>query len=176
MTTPARILAALGLVLVLSSPAAAQTAPIPVKGTVHGIWSMDAMLLQDPLTCTSYQEFSASSCAMAWKEAPPMDSLPPAWSAFFNASVVPATPIALSYEFRLVSLNFSSVDEINGTWMVFRNRMLVSRTCRGSAYGLNQGPGRNYFKLVCTDPSAPSVCAAIPQWLFIGYITERYDY
>jgi hypothetical protein len=171
----ARILAALGIVFALSSTASAQIAP--GKGRVHSIWSMDALLLADPVTCTSYKEFFSSSCAMSWKQAPPVDALTPAWSHFFNASVLPVAPIELAYEFRLVGVNWSDADEINGTWMVLRNGVVLTKSCRGKAYGLDQAPGgSNYFKLVCSDPSVPAVCAAVPEWHFIGYITERYDY
>jgi hypothetical protein len=114
---------------------------------------------------------------MSWKEAPPISATAPAWSHFLNALVMPATPIELTYEFRLIGAIQSNADQIDGTWMILKNGTVVSKKCSGSAYGLNQpAGGSNYFKLVCTDPSLPSPCDVSYQWAFVGFITDRYDY
>jgi hypothetical protein len=177
MRTFASILAALGLVFILSSNASAQTGPIPSKASVHSIWSMEAFVLDDPIACISYNKFYSSDCALAWKENPPVDAIASAGSHFFNAFVLPVAPMHLAYEFRLVNAYWSNDDEIRGVWMVLKNGVVQTKNCQGTAYGLKQASGGgNYFKLYCSDPNAPSVCDAVPKWGFIGFITKRYDY
>jgi hypothetical protein len=168
MKTLISVFAAMALGVLLTSTASAQIGPVPGSAGVHNIWSMDAYLLEDG--GTRYTRFASSNCAIAWKEST-SSAIAPAWSAFFNAFVVPISPFLLTYELRLVGATRLSGSEIDGTWMVLKNGVVQTNNCQGKAYGLDLGTG-TYFKLYCLDPAGP----ASGQYGFAGYISDRYDY
>ncbi|MNG03035.1 hypothetical protein D3C84_860960 [compost metagenome] len=80
---------------------------------------------------------------------------------FFNAIVYVGTT---KYEFRLVSLASTTVDQIDGKFHIYKNNVLVAAVA-GSVYGLSQPVG-NYFKFYDSAFN----------WHVSGYITDRLDY
>lgn len=124
---------------------------------VHGIFSQKPLYVLDGTTGTWLTATSGNAIA-SWTEAP----LSSGNQAFYNAIVEAGSD---RFEFRLVSLASTNVDEIKGKFDIYKNYALVASGIPGTVYGLSQPVG-NYYKFY-DDTS---------HWHVSGYITSRLDY
>ncbi|GFN34043.1 hypothetical protein [Paenibacillus xylaniclasticus] len=141
------------LVVMMSFAVSGSAAP---STYVHGIFSTKPMYVQDGITGAWLNSTSGNAIA-SWTEHP----LSSGNQGFFNAiSYVGAT----KYEFRLVSLGSTTVDQIYGKFHIYKNDVLVASVA-GTVNGLSQPVG-GYFKFYDASNS----------WHVSGYITDRLDY
>jgi len=125
---------------------------------VHGIFSQKPFFVLDGTTGQMLTPNSGNAI-VSWTE----DPLNSGNQAFFNAISEVGSD---RYEFRLVSTASTTVDEIVGTFDIYKNYTLVAQGIAGHVYGLNQPAGNNYFKFYDNAE----------QWGVSGYITSRLDY
>jgi hypothetical protein len=142
----------LGMLTLILSIGGATAAPATY---VHSIWSQTPFMVEDNGTW-----FTATSgnSIISWTD----NALSTGNSGFFNAIVYVG---ATKYEFRLKTFASSTVSQINGTFDIYKNSILVAANLTGSVYGLNQAVG-NYFKFY--DSSS--------LWHVSAYINSRKDY
>jgi len=124
---------------------------------VHGIFSQQPLYVLDGTTGNWLTSTSGNAIA-SWTE----DPLSSGNQAFFNAISEVGSD---RYEFRLVNLTTTNIDEIKGTFDIYKNYSLVASGIPGTVYGLSQPVG-NYFKFY--DDTF--------HWHVSGYITDRLDY
>jgi len=124
---------------------------------VHGIFSEKPLYVLDGTTGNWLTATSGNAIA-SWTEHP----LSSGNQAFFNAISEVGSD---RFEFRLVSLASTDVDEIKGKFDIYKNYTLVASGIPGTVYGLSQPVG-NYYKFYDDTFS----------WHVSGYITSRLDY
>jgi len=140
--------------LILGSSLSSSAAP---TAYVHGIFSQQPLYVLDGTTGNWLTSTSGNAIA-SWTE----DPLSSGNQAFFNAISEVGSD---RYEFRLVNLTTTNIDEIKGTFDIYKNYTLVASGIPGTVYGLSQPVG-NYFKFY--DDTF--------HWHVSGYITDRLDY
>lgn len=141
----------------------------------HSVWTnLNGLYIFDATNGCQYTSFSGFNMATSWTE--PFSPTNPA-DAHFRGIAKAIGPIfgpcpTRVYDFRLVASTTTSNDQIDGTWDIFRNGVLVCSACNGSAYGLSQAAGvGNYYKVYVDDPFAG------PQtWLYSGLLDQRKDF
>ncbi|MBP1999459.1 hypothetical protein J2Z69_000478 [Paenibacillus shirakamiensis] len=124
---------------------------------VHGIFSQKPLYVLDGTTGNWLTSTSGNAIA-SWTEVP----LASGNQAFFNAIAEVGSD---RFEFRLVSLGSTTVDQIYGKYDIYKNNVKVASAIPGTVYGLNQPVG-NYFKFYNSTNT----------WHVSGYITSRLDY
>jgi hypothetical protein len=140
----------------------------------HSVWTNNnGLAIRDAQTGCWYPAFSGFNMATSWTE--PFSPTNPADAHFRGVSKAGGAGIPCGtrfYDFRLVASTSTTNDQIDGTWDVYRNAVLVCSACNGSAYGLSQAAGAgNYYKVYIDDPLFG------PQtWLYSGYIDQRKDF
>jgi hypothetical protein len=140
----------------------------------HSVWTNNnGLVVRDAQTGCAYPSFSGFNMATSWTE--PFNPTNPADAHFRGVTKAGGAGIACGvrfYDFRLVASTATTNDQIDGTWDIYRNNVLVCSACTGSAYGLSGAAGAgNYYKLYIDDPFFG------PQtWLYSGYIDQRKDF
>jgi hypothetical protein len=151
------------------------TAMAQVK--THSVWTNNnGLAIRDAQTACTYTSltggFSGFNMATSWTEPTPGDPAEAHFRGVAKAVGFSLTCLTRSYDFRLVASTVTGNDNIDGTWNIFRNGVLVCSACNGTAYGLSQAAGLgNYYKVYVDDPIAG------PQtWLYSGYLDVRKDF
>lgn len=140
----------------------------------RSVWTnANGLAIGDATNGCWYSSFSGFNMATSWTE--PFSPTNPADAHFRGVAKAVGFSLACvtrSYDFRLVASSATTDDQIDGTWDVYRNGVLMCSACNGSAYGLSQAAGAgNYYKLYIDDPFFG------PQtWLYSGYIDQRKDF
>jgi|GEM_PF-847847 len=124
---------------------------------VHGVFSTTPLYVLDGTTGTWLTATSGNAIA-SWTEVP----LASGNQGFFNAIVNVGSD---RYEFRLIHLTSTTVDQINGQYDIYKNYVKVAAAVPGTVYGLSQPIG-NYFKFYNSTST----------WHVSAYITNRLDY
>lgn len=139
--------------------------------STHNIRTSTGLAVKDAQTGCWYGSFSGFRASTSWTEPSPAY---PAAANFRGITKVLASGTCVSnkYEFTLLKVASTSDDEIVGVWDVIRNGTTVCSACDGTAYGLSQPAGANYFKVYVDDPWYPGT----EDWLFSGYIDSRFDF
>lgn len=128
----------------------------------HSVWSEKPFIVRDGATGASHNALLRGKASFAWTQATPR-----AYAYAFGEVTA-----ALIYDFTLVSVTSSTVDTINGRWVVRRNGVIVCHNCIGKAYGLNQAAdGTKYFKIYVGTPVAYA-----EKWHYSGYLNNRFDF
>ncbi|MDB5053713.1 MAG: hypothetical protein JWM44_1763 [Bacilli bacterium] len=122
---------------------------------VHSIWSQTPLYVEDNGT---WYTATGGNTIISWTDV----ALSSGNTGFFNAIVNVGVNL---YEFRLKTFSSSTASQINGTFDIYKNSVLVATSLTGSVYGLNQATG-NYFKFY--DSSS--------LWHVSAYIDSRKDY
>ena len=142
--------------------------------STHSVWTNNnGLVIRDAQTGCAYTSLAAFDMATSWTE-----PAPPTYNAvahFRGVSKAYAYSLACNtdhfYEFRLIKTGSTTVDEIKGSWNVYRDGGLVCNACAGTAYGLSSPVG-NYYKVYVDDPFYPGT----ENWLYSGYIDVRKDF
>ncbi len=140
----------------------------------HSVWTnLNGLYIFDATNGCQYSSFTGFDMATSWTE--PFSPTNPADAHFRGvgkAAGYSFTCITRFYDFRLVASTATSNDQIDGTWDVYRNGVLMCSACNGSAYGLSQAAGvGNYYKVYVDDPVFG------PQtWLYSGHLDQRKDF
>jgi len=139
----------------------------------HSVWTnFNGYYIRDAQTGCLYPAFAGFNMATSWTEPTPGN---PADAHFRGVAKAGGAGIACGvrfYDFRLVASTVTGPDNIDGTWDVYRNGILVCGGCTGTAYGLSQAAGvGNYYKVYIDDP-----LAGPGTWLYSGFIDVRKDF
>jgi hypothetical protein len=140
----------------------------------HSVWTnLNGYYIIDATNGCQYTSFGGFNMATSWNE--PLAAPNPADAHFRGVGKAAGFSLACPtrfYDFRLVASTATTNDQIDGTWDVYRNNILMCSACNGSAYGLSQPAGvGNYYKVYVDDPFFG------PQtWGYIGYIDQRKDF
>ena len=142
------------LLIFLSASTAAQVS--------HNVWSDKPISVIDGNTHAKFSTFVEGNASFAWTQG----------TTRAYAHAVGEVTAALTYDFMLVSITSTTVDEISGRWRVRRNGVVVCNNCIGKAYLLSSaGGGTHYFKIYVGTPFAYQ-----EKWHYSGYVTNRFDY
>ncbi len=139
----------------------------------HSVWTNNnGLVIRDAQTGCSYPAFSGFNMATSWTEPTPGN---PADAHFRGVAKAGGAGIFCGvrfYDFRLVASTVTGPDNIDGTWDVYRNGVLMCAGCNGTAYNLSVPAGvGNYYKVYIDDPVFG------PQtWLYSGYLDVRKDF
>lgn len=147
----------------------------PAQDKTRSVWTnSNGYYIFDPTGPCTYTAFSGFNMATSWNQDAPAPN--PAEAHFRGVAKAAGTPFSPCptrfYDFRLVASSNTTDDQIDGTWNVFRNGILVCAACNGTAYGLSQAAGvGNYYKVYVDDPFwGPQT------WGYIGFLDQRKDF
>lgn len=138
----------------------------------HSVWTnSNGLVIRDAQTGCTYPSFSGFEMATSWTEPTPGN---PADAHFRGVAKAGGAGILCGvrfYDFRLVASTVTGPDNIDGTWDVYRNGVLMCGGCNGTAYNLSVPAGvGNYYKVYIDDPVFGT------QWLYSGYLDVRKDF
>jgi hypothetical protein len=143
----------------------------------HSVWTnLNGLGIRDPQTGCTYSSltggFGGFNMATSWTEPTPGDPAEAHFRGVAKAAGYSIPCPTRGYDFRLVASTVTGNDNIDGTWNIFRNGVLVCAACNGTAYGLSQAAGvGNYYKVYIDDPVFGSQA-----WLYSGYLDTRKDF
>lgn len=164
-----RMILALLAALVLGMLSISATAQVQT----HSVWTnLNGYYIFDATNGCQYTNFGGFNMATSWTEPTPGNPADAHFRGVGKAAGYSFVCPTRFYDFRLVSSTATSNDQIDGTWDVYRNNVLMCSACNGSAYGLSQPAGvGNYYKVYVDDPFFG------PQtWGYIGYLDQRKDF
>jgi hypothetical protein len=139
----------------------------------HSVWTnFNGYYIMDATNGCVYSSFGGFNMATSWTEPTPGNPADAHFRGVGKAAAYSFTCPTRFYDFRLVASTATTNDQIDGTWDVYRNNVLMCSACNGSAYGLSQAAGvGNYYKVYVDDPFFG------PQtWGYIGFLDQRKDF
>lgn len=139
------------------APSPTPTPVDPVTKT-HTVISSKPLAFKDPTVDSSVYHVSDGNCTIHWTES--------TQDASFKATlnVTSKSSVKVTYEFELISANYTTRNTIAGFFRIKRNGDLIADRIYGSIYGLDQPIG-NYFKFYGSGEA----------WHFSAFITDRTD-